>query len=63
MNVRQIALVVIIVVLAAVALVAIVQPELPEGAIHWMHVTGLVLGAVDVLVVSISFLCAEGGGH
>lgn len=62
MSARQITAVVIIIALSVVALAAVMKPELPEGAIHSIHVIALALGVVDVTLVAISFL-AEGDGH
>lgn len=59
MTTRQIALSAIVIVLAAIGVVAILKPVLSEPTIHWLHVGGLVLGGLDVIVVAVSFICAE----
>lgn len=63
MTTRQVALVAIVSVLALIGIIAVIQPELPERGIHWLHLAGLILGALDVLLVVVSFLATTPESH
>ncbi len=59
MTTRQLTAVAIVVILAIVGIAAVLRPSLSDETIHFLHVAGLLLGALDVTIVAVSLLAAK----